>query len=133
MSDWAPRSGFAKAGGFVWLPRLLDKFRHGEAGGYHSLEDSLIDLTALKLWGVTPDRMRAWVSEGLSEAAIAERIRAAGVRAHRVNALFLALFAVPLQAFEADENRMAPGPLATLLKGVIPILGAIGAIATPKR
>ena len=50
MENWHPRSGFARVGGYVWLPRMLDKVRHVlETGNpnYYMLEASPVDQAAL--------------------------------------------------------------------------------------
>jgi hypothetical protein len=123
VSDFAPRSGFEKVGGYVWLPRMLDKVRQvlaGSAGEYYALESSPIDQTALRGLRVTGDQVRGWVGEGLSDEAIAQRIReAGGVAPEAFNRMFLLTWAAPMMVFEADEGRLQ-GPGGAILKGITP-------------
>lgn len=124
---WAPRSGYEQVGGYVWLPRLLDKVRQvvsGAPGEYYALETSPIDQAALGMWHVTGDQIRAWVIEGLSDEAIADRIASAtgadeaGRRAFTRN--FLLMWGPALLVFDADEGRLK-GPAGAVLRAVVPV------------
>lgn len=124
---WAPRSGYDQVGGYVWLPRLLDKVRRvhsGAPGEYFALETSPIDQSALGMWRVTGDQIREWVNEGLSDEAIADRLAEAtgtdeaGRRAFTRN--FLLLWGPALLVFDADEGR-TKGPAGALLRGLVPV------------
>lgn len=124
MSDWTPVSGFNKAGGYMWLPRLLDKVRHviaGDAGEYYALEASPIDQAALRGWRVSAEQVRGWVQGGLPDEAIGQQIRQiGGVDPEVFNRLWVLAWGVPMLTFEADEGRMT-GPAAGLLKGLTPV------------
>lgn len=125
-TPWSPRSGLETAGGYVWLPRLLDKARRENAqalGDYKSFEKSPIDLAALKAWKVSPSQFRAWVAEGLDEGAIADRLAAhlghdEGGRKRWSDGFKLQWYPV-IMILEADEGRVSE-PMASVLKACLP-------------
>lgn len=124
MADWAPRSAYESVGGYVWLPRLLDKVRQmlaDTSGEYFALEASPLDQAALRLWRVKGRQIREWVGEGLSDEAIAQRIaETGGANPKLVSQAFLLMWAPFLLVLEADEGRLT-GP-AGALKGGVPLL-----------
>lgn len=123
-----PPSGFAQAGGYLWLPRMLDKVRrlsHGPLQDYYALEDSPVDLGALMLLGVGPETIRGWVAEGLDDEAIASRL--ADARGHKdaekrsFNRRFKLMWYPVLLVLEADEGRIR-GLQALALRSLLPVL-----------
>ncbi|MNS57756.1 hypothetical protein D3C72_906540 [compost metagenome] len=124
MADWTPRSPYESVGGYVWLPRLLDKVRQaqsGEPGEYFVLEASPLDQVALRLWGVRGRQIREWVQEGLSDEAIAQRVaETGGSNPKLVSQAFLLMWAPFILVLEADEGRLT-GP-AGAMKGGVPLL-----------
>lgn len=122
-TPWTPRSPFDEVGGYVWLPRLLDKCRHVTAhpdADYLALDASLVDILFMRGVGVTSASIMGWVHEGLNDEAIAAAIAAqAGhdaAAAAAFSARFVRKFKIVLESFDADEGRMAPGPRQALLK-----------------
>lgn len=120
-AEWVPRSGFDRVGGYVWLPRLLDKVRRAREhpeGDYFALEQSPLDQAALSLWRVSGDRMRAWVDEGLSDEAIAGRL-AERVNPAACSRTFLLMWAPAMVVLDADDGRLH-GP-ASALRAFVPV------------
>jgi hypothetical protein len=123
--NWHPRSGFDEAGGYMWLPRLLDKLRRAEAQPdvpYLILAASPLDAFFLADHRLKGDQLRGWVREGLSDEQIAERIAAhagedAAARA-RWNLGFKLKYFLFLKALDADEGRLGAGPGVAALKAV---------------
>lgn len=111
-TTWMPRSGFEQVGGFVWLPRLLDKARRartGDLGEYVSLNRGGMDGIWLRRLKVSPDSIRAWVAEGLDDGAIAERLgEACGMdRAAReqFSRRFVGMLGAVFAMIDAEEGR----------------------------
>ncbi len=71
----APRSPRVRLGGFVHLPRLIDKARAAitdTLGVYIYGEESLLDQEFFKLTGITPEALLRQVSSGAGDWAILE-------------------------------------------------------------
>ncbi|HEY9723838.1 MAG TPA: DUF5069 domain-containing protein [Oscillatoriaceae cyanobacterium] len=125
-TSWTPRSPFAEVGGYVWLPRLLDKCRHVTShpdATYMSLDASFLDQQFLRSLGLTSTQIVEWVREGLSDEAIAARV--AEHCGHDATAIaawsdrFTRQWKLVFVAFDADEGRMAPGLRQAFLKAVV--------------
>src|SRR5210317_264634 len=77
-----PRSPRVRLGGYVILPRLLDKCRaelEGNGGDYHY--NCPLDQRFFNFTGVDPEALRAEVAKGLGDGALLEWI--SGNAAHR--------------------------------------------------
>lgn len=126
-SEWHPRSGHDMVDGYVWLPRMLSKARRGRTdalGDYLSLENSMMDSFFLRGLGLTGAQVRGWLDEGLADEAIVARI--AEVAGHpdlaareRWSRGFSRKFGLAFTAIDADEDRLPPGPLASLLRAAL--------------
>ena len=77
LTQRPPRSARVKLGGYVILPRMLDKCRAeiaGTPGEYHyncPLDQNFIEFT-----GINPDALKAVVAKGLGDGAILEWVTA---------------------------------------------------------
>ena len=77
LTKRAPRSPRVRLGGYVILPRMLDKCRAtiaGQNGEYHY--DCAIDQHFLRFTGVDPQALRAEVESGKGDGEILEWIQA---------------------------------------------------------
>jgi hypothetical protein len=126
MPTWSPRGPLAEVGGYIWLPRLLDKARQLAAEpnvGYVSLDASFMDTQFMRALRLSSAQLDGWIKEGLSDEAIAARIaQHAGhdeAAAAAWSARFSGKFGLAFLAMDADEGRMAPGPLQQVLKGLV--------------
>ena len=122
-TDWTPRSGYERLGGYVWLGRVLDKVRQeaaGAPGDYYALDKSPLDQAALQLWRVSARRMRTWVDEGLSDEAIADRLAEAGTGPEAFNRAFLLMWGPVMLVLDADEGRVR-GPAAAVLRPLVSV------------
>src|SRR5271169_5037189 len=77
LTQRPPRSPRVRLGGYVILPRMLDKCRAelaGTSGEYHyncPLDQNFIEFT-----GINPDTLKAVVAKGLGDGAILEWVTA---------------------------------------------------------
>jgi len=71
LTQRPPRSPRVRLGGYVLLPRMLDKCRAelaGTSGEYHY--NCPLDQRFLKFTGIDPEKLKAEVAKGLGDGAI---------------------------------------------------------------
>lgn len=128
-ATWLPRSPYAEVGGYVWLPRLLDKARRESTlGAFRAFDKSPIDQAALRGWRLDAATFRAWVAEGGSDEAFADRLAAhaghdeASRRAW--SRKFLRDWALAFAVIEADDGRL-PGLRGAVLGALMPAMSLL--------
>lgn len=83
LTQRPPRSPRVRLGGFVILPRMLDKCRaeiDGKAGDYHY--DCPLDQRFLSYAGIDADALKAEVAKGLGDGEILTWIQANATNKH---------------------------------------------------
>lgn len=73
LNQQAPRSPRVRLGGFVHLPRLIDKARAnkaGQLGVYIYGPESLLDMTFFEFTGIDPEAFLEYVASGKGDFAI---------------------------------------------------------------
>ena len=76
LTQRPPRSPRVRLGGYVLLPRMLDKCRAelaGTSGEYHY--NCPLDQRFLQFTGIDPEKLKAEVAKGLGDGAILEWIQ----------------------------------------------------------
>ncbi len=83
LTQRPPRSARVRLGGYVLLPRMLDKCRAsliGKNGDYHY--NCPLDQRFLNFTGIDPDVLKAEVAKGLGDAEILAWVEANAPRKH---------------------------------------------------
>jgi hypothetical protein len=126
---WHPPSGFDAVDGYIWLPRMLAKARRARVdvlNEYFLFEASPLDSFALGRWGITGAQVASWLDAGLDDAAIAGLIAAKrgddAFARERWSRSFRFMYGFFLAAIDADEGRMAPGPLSMVLRAQLEVV-----------
>lgn len=105
LTQRAPRSGRVRLGGYVILPRMLDKGRAdlvGKIGAYHYA--CPLDQNFLTFAGVDADKLKEQLALGLGDGAILEWINANSTKKRE---------AWEIAAWSAHQETRGPGDSET--------------------
>lgn len=117
LREHPPRSPRCRLGGYVHLPRMLDKARAAAAGRLGQYDwPAPLDRYFYEFTGLTPELLLEWVRDGAGDAEVLARIGARAARSPIEIAAWSAWLSAhapgdaEMHAWVAEEiTRLAPG------------------------